>query len=54
VASDCSNAIQSIHEGTMGIYSRIVQKIKALEGDFHKMEFIHERREANLDAQVRP
>jgi hypothetical protein len=50
MASDCFNAIQSIHEGAMGISSQIVQEIKAREGDFHGMEFVHERREANQDA----
>jgi ribonuclease HI len=50
VASDCFNAIRGIHEGTMGIYSHIVQEIKAREGDFHGMEFVHKRRKANQDA----
>jgi hypothetical protein len=47
IASDCANVIKSIHSGSMGVYNHVIQEIKAREGDFQTMEFVHERREAN-------
>jgi ribonuclease HI len=50
IASDYANVIRSIHSGSMGVYSHVIQEIKAREGAFQMMEFVHERREANYDA----
>jgi hypothetical protein len=50
IASDCANVIKSIHSGSMGVYSHVIQEIKAWEGDFQTTEFVHEWREANYDA----
>lgn len=50
VASDCSNVIRSIGGAAMAPYGHIIQEIKAQASSFQKMEFVHERREANYDA----
>ena len=50
VASDCINAIRSIQEESMGQYGQITKEIRATSEQFAKVEFVHERRESNLDA----
>ena len=51
VASDCVNAIRSIQDKSMGKYGQITKEIRATSEQFAKVEFVHERRESNLDAQ---
>jgi ribonuclease HI len=52
MASDCANAVRSLAHDTLGVYSHIVKEIKADAAAFQRMEFVHEKREANHDAHV--
>lgn len=50
LASDNSNVITSIKEGSLGIYGHVVQEIKGRASGFQVVEFVHERRASNVDA----
>jgi ribonuclease HI len=50
VASDCLRAVQSINEGTNGVYTHIVREITEARRSFQKFTFGHELRESNKEA----
>ena len=50
VASDCVNAVASIHGEGFGRYGPIVLEIKTRTGSFTRVEFVHEGRYSNVDA----
>ncbi|KAK1603090.1 hypothetical protein QYE76_037263 [Lolium multiflorum] len=52
IASDCSNVITSLRQGTMGPYAHVVREIKETEGDFEDLSFAHERRKTNKEAHT--
>jgi ribonuclease HI len=47
VASDCSNVIASIEEGTRGVYALITMELRDAKRDFEELSFCHERRGSN-------
>ena len=52
LASDCANAVRSIKGEAFGPYGHIVREITTSVVNFHKVEFVHERREANQEAHM--
>jgi hypothetical protein len=50
VASDCSNVIWSLKEGTKGSYAHIAQEITESLGDFEDASFCHVGRRSNKEA----
>lgn len=50
LASDNANVIRSIGESGMGAYGHVVREIKARTTEFQIVEFVHEKRESNVDA----
>lgn len=50
VASDCSNAVRSIHGQGFGTHGPIIQEIKTRKAGFTRVEFVHEGRSSNCDA----
>jgi ribonuclease HI len=49
VASDCSNVIASIEEGTRGVYALITMELRDAKRDFEELSFCHERRGSNKE-----
>jgi hypothetical protein len=49
VASDCSNVISSLVNGSMGVYAYIVKEIQDSTSDFEDLEIVHERRVSNKE-----
>jgi hypothetical protein len=45
-----ANAVRNIHGEAMCSYGHIIQEIKSQGRSFEKIEFVHEKREANHDA----
>jgi len=52
LTSDCANAVRSIKGEAFGPYGHIVREITTTVVNFHKVEFVHERREANREAHM--
>jgi hypothetical protein len=50
VASDCSNVIASLEQGTLGVYAHIIQDINESRCRFDVLSFVHERRLSNKEA----
>jgi hypothetical protein len=50
VASDCVNAVASIHGVGFRRYGPIVLEIKTRTESFTRVEFVHEGRRSNIDA----
>ena len=50
VASDCSNVIASLEQGTMGVYAHIIQEINESRCSIDILSFVHERRLSNKEA----
>jgi ribonuclease HI len=50
VAGDCLNVIQSIEEGSRGIYTQIIHEISEVSSGFNEALFCHERRGSNKEA----
>ncbi|OEL24828.1 hypothetical protein BAE44_0014153 [Dichanthelium oligosanthes] len=51
LASDCANVAKGTKGEAMGPYGHIIQETKAGMADFQHTEFVHQRRESNIDAQ---
>ncbi|KAM0834234.1 hypothetical protein ACQ4PT_063741 [Festuca glaucescens] len=49
VASDCSNVIASIEDGSLGVYAHITMEIREAKRDFDELSFCHERRSSNKE-----
>jgi hypothetical protein len=50
MATDCSNVVRSLAGDGMGAYGHVVQEINARVCEFQKVQFVHEKRTANIDA----
>jgi hypothetical protein len=50
VASDCSNVIASLEQGTLGVYAHIIQDINESRCSFDVLSFVHESRLSNKEA----
>jgi ribonuclease HI len=50
IASDCLEVIQSIGRENLGRFSSVLHEIKARRQDFYSINFVHERRESNVEA----
>jgi hypothetical protein len=52
LASDSSNVIRSITEQGLGCYGQVIREIRARADSLREVQFIHERRSANVDAHT--
>ncbi|KAM0898703.1 hypothetical protein ACQ4PT_021767 [Festuca glaucescens] len=52
LATDCSNVVRSVGGEGWGSYGHVVQEIKARTTSFEKVELVHEKRTANVDAHT--
>ncbi|XP_071677586.1 uncharacterized protein [Lolium perenne] len=50
VASDCSNVIASLEQGTFGVYAQIIKDINESRCSFDVLSFVHECRLSNKEA----
>ena len=50
LASDNQNVVKNILQGSQGVYGQIVQEINARRSAFASVEFVHEKRDSNIDA----
>jgi ribonuclease HI len=50
LASDNQNVVKNIRQGSRGVYGQIVQEINARRSAFASVEFVHEKRDSNVDA----
>jgi ribonuclease HI len=49
VASDCSNVIASIEEGSRGVYALITRELRDAKREFDELSFYHEKRSSNKE-----
>jgi hypothetical protein len=50
LASNNQNVVKNILQGSQGVYGQIVQEINARRLAFASVEFVHEKRDSNVDA----